>query len=181
MQTILTVIQVFLSLSLIGLILIQHGKGADAGAAFGSGASSTVFGSRGSGSFLTRVTAIMATIFFLTSMALAYYATKGSEPETIMDRVDERTIIVPAPVAPPSDIPAIPGSGGAGAMEPQSDVPSDVPVGMMPGEGELVDGPADAAAVEAVSDGVADVEATPGREADEDAAPSVDAQEQRSQ
>lgn len=127
MQTILTVMQVFLSLSLIGLILIQHGKGADAGAAFGSGASATVFGSRGSGSFLTRMTGIMATIFFLTSMALAYYATKGSEPVTIMDRVDERTLIVPPPVAAPtSDIPAIPGGEGEG----QSDVQSDVPVGL---------------------------------------------------
>jgi preprotein translocase subunit SecG len=129
MQTILTVMQVFLSLGLIGLILIQHGKGADAGAAFGSGASATVFGSRGSGSFLTRITAIMATIFFLTSMALAYYATKGSEPETIMDRVDERTIIVPPPAATPaSDIPAIP--GGEGQIE--SDSQSDVPGGLAP-------------------------------------------------
>jgi preprotein translocase subunit SecG len=120
MQTILTVFQVFLSLGLIGLILIQHGKGADAGAAFGSGASATVFGSRGSGSFLTRMTAVMATIFFLTSMALAYYATKGAEPVTIMDRVDDRTMIIPAPS---SDIPAIPGAEGSGAVEPaQTDV-----------------------------------------------------------
>jgi preprotein translocase subunit SecG len=124
MQTILTVMQVFLSLGLIGLILIQHGKGADAGAAFGSGASATVFGARGSGSFLTRTTAIMATMFFLTSMALAYYATKGSEPVTIMDRVDERTIVVPAPIAAPtSDIPAIPGGESEGPAGSQSDVP----------------------------------------------------------
>jgi preprotein translocase subunit SecG len=80
MQTILTIAQVFLSLGLIGLVLIQHGKGADAGAAFGSGASQTVFGAQGSGSFLTRITAIVATLFFLTSMALAYYATQQAEP-----------------------------------------------------------------------------------------------------
>lgn len=124
MQTILTVMQVFLSLGLIGLILIQHGKGADAGAAFGSGASATVFGARGSGSFLTRTTGIMATMFFLTSMALAYYATKGSEPVTLMDRVDERTIVVPPPVAAPtSDIPAIPGAEGTAPGDGQSDVP----------------------------------------------------------
>ncbi|RKT42719.1 protein translocase subunit secG [Thiocapsa rosea] len=136
MQTILTVMQVFLSLGLIGLILIQHGKGADAGAAFGSGASATVFGSRGSGSFLTRTTGIMATMFFLTSMALAYYATKGSEPVTIMDRVDERTIVVPPPAAAPtSDIPAIPGVEAEG----RSDVQSDVPVGLAP-EGEAPGG-----------------------------------------
>ncbi|WP_408648039.1 preprotein translocase subunit SecG [Thiocapsa bogorovii] len=122
--------QVFLSLGLIGLILIQHGKGADAGAAFGSGASATVFGARGSGSFLTRTTGIMATMFFLTSMALAYYATKGSEPVTIMDRVDERTILVPPPAAvpPTSDIPAIPG----GEVERAGVSSSDVPVGEVP-------------------------------------------------
>ncbi|HSO83900.1 preprotein translocase subunit SecG [Thiocapsa sp.] len=153
MQTILTVMQVFLSLGLIGLILIQHGKGADAGAAFGSGASATVFGARGSGSFLTRTTGIMATMFFLTSMALAYYATKGSEPVTIMDRVDERTIIVPSPVAAPtSDIPAIPGGE-------QVDSPSDVPVGLAP----AVDVPTaivEETLIEGSADGAAEVETT---------------------
>ncbi len=144
MQTILIVMQVFLSLGLIGLILIQHGKGADAGAAFGSGASATVFGARGSGSFLTRTTGIMATMFFLTSMALAYYATKGSEPVTIMDRVDERTIVVPPPVAAPtSDIPAIPG----GASAEPTDMPSDVPAVSVPETGLA---PESSAAVEAV-------------------------------
>lgn len=123
MQTLFTVMQVFLSLGLIGLILIQHGKGADAGAAFGSGASATVFGARGSGSFLTRTTAIMATLFFLTSMALAYYATQGADQVTVMDEVDERTLIEPQPVAPPSsDIPAIPGSEAPSA-EGETDVP----------------------------------------------------------
>ncbi|EGV20276.1 preprotein translocase, SecG subunit [Thiocapsa marina 5811] len=137
MQTILTVMQVFLSLGLIGLILIQHGKGADAGAAFGSGASATVFGARGSGSFLTRTTGIMATMFFLTSMALAYYATKGSEPVTIMDRVDERTIIVPPPAAEPvSDIPAIPGGGGGQG----GDSGTDVPAVAVPANGDLSGG-----------------------------------------
>jgi preprotein translocase subunit SecG len=92
MQLILTVLHLLLALGLIGLILIQHGKGADAGAAFGSGASATVFGARGSGSFLTRLTAIMATLFFLTSMALAYYAAQVGEPAGLMDDVE-----VPAP------------------------------------------------------------------------------------
>lgn len=126
MQTILTVFQVFLSLGLIGLILIQHGKGADAGAAFGSGASATVFGARGSGSFLTRTTAIMAALFFLTSMALAYYATQGAEPVTVMDRVDERTIVVPPPEvdSPASDIPAIPGSAPGSRDLPTVEIPA---------------------------------------------------------
>jgi preprotein translocase subunit SecG len=72
MYTILAIVQVLVAVALIGLILIQHGKGADAGAAFGSGASGTVFGSRGSANFLSRATAWLATIFFCASLALAY-------------------------------------------------------------------------------------------------------------
>lgn len=72
MQTILLLIHVLIAIAVVGLVLLQHGKGADAGAAFGSGASQTVFGSQGSGSFLTRVTAILATVFFVTSLMLAY-------------------------------------------------------------------------------------------------------------
>ena len=65
-------VHVVIAALMIGLILIQHGKGADAGAAFGSGASGTVFGAKGSGSFLSRSTAILAALFFSTSLALAY-------------------------------------------------------------------------------------------------------------
>lgn len=72
MYTILVVLHVLVSIALIGLVLIQHGKGADAGAAFGSGASGTVFGARGSANFLTRVTAWLAAGFFVLSLALAY-------------------------------------------------------------------------------------------------------------
>lgn len=127
MQTILTVLQVFLSLGLIGLVLIQHGKGADAGAAFGSGASATVFGAQGSGSFLTRLTAILATLFFLTSMALAYYATQASGPAGLMDKMGDAVVVPSAPVESvpnpsSSDVPAIPG-----AVMP-SESASDVPV-----------------------------------------------------
>jgi len=89
MQTILTVLHLFLALGLIGLVLIQHGKGADMGAAFGSGASSTVFGARGSGNFLSRATAAMATVFFITSMALAYFASQVGEPVGLMDGVKQ--------------------------------------------------------------------------------------------
>lgn len=76
LQTILLVVQVLVAASLIGLILIQHGKGADAGAAFGSGASSTVFGSQGSSNFLTRATAILAFVFLANSLSLAYLASQ---------------------------------------------------------------------------------------------------------
>ncbi|EGV28077.1 preprotein translocase, SecG subunit [Thiorhodococcus drewsii AZ1] len=128
MQTILTVFQVFLSLGLIGLVLIQHGKGADAGAAFGSGASSTVFGAQGSGSFLTRITAIIAALFFLTSMALAYYAAQTSEPEGLMGKLDDTLVVPQAPPAVPSstaDVPLVP--GGDAAPPQVSDLPA-VPV-----------------------------------------------------
>ena len=76
LQTILLVAQVLIAVSLIGLILIQHGKGADAGAAFGSGASSTVFGSQGSSNFLTKATAILAFLFLANSLSLAFIASK---------------------------------------------------------------------------------------------------------
>ena len=74
MQSLALVIHVVLAVGVIGLVLIQHGKGADAGAAFGSGASATVFGARGSASFLTRATTILVALFFTTSILLFYLA-----------------------------------------------------------------------------------------------------------
>ena len=74
MQSLALVVNVILAAVVIGLVLIQHGKGADAGAAFGSGASATVFGSRGAGSFLSRATTIAAFLFFLTSLLLFWMA-----------------------------------------------------------------------------------------------------------
>ena len=71
---IILVVHVLLALGLVGLILIQHGKGADAGAAFGSGAAGSVFGARGAHSFLYKLTAILAIGFFVTSISLAYFA-----------------------------------------------------------------------------------------------------------
>jgi len=103
MQTILVAIHLLLAIGLIGLVLIQHGKGADAGAAFGSGASSTVFGSQGSGSFLTRSTAVLATLFFATSLALAYFAMQGTEQPSLMG-----ADAVPVIQVPVSEVPAIP-------------------------------------------------------------------------
>ena len=82
MQTIILSIHIILSIVLVILILVQHGKGADAGAAFGSGASSTVFGARGSATFLTKLTTIIALIFFVTSLSLAYLATDRNPDET---------------------------------------------------------------------------------------------------
>ncbi|HUR41372.1 MAG TPA: preprotein translocase subunit SecG [Verrucomicrobiae bacterium] len=95
MYTFLVVIQVLAAVGVIGLVLIQHGKGADAGAAFGSGASGTVFGSRGAANFLTRATAGCATVFFLVSLSLAYLVQARKAPDSVVDT------LAPAPVAAP--------------------------------------------------------------------------------
>ena len=86
MQTVILIIHVLLAVALIVLILVQHGKGADAGAAFGSGASSTVFGARGNATFLTKLTTGIALIFFVTSISLAYIASnKTSESKSLIE------------------------------------------------------------------------------------------------
>lgn len=116
MQTFLVVLQILLALVLVGLVLVQRGKGADMGAAFGSGASSTIFGSQGSANFLTRATAIVATLFFITSLSLAYFVGKGVEPKSVTEQ------IVPAPAGSP-------GNGAApGATKPDVPAAPDVPV-----------------------------------------------------
>ena len=74
MEQLILLIHVFACITLISLVLMQHGKGADAGAAFGSGASQTVFGSRGATSFIVRVTVCVAVVFFITSLTLGYFA-----------------------------------------------------------------------------------------------------------
>lgn len=126
MQTILIIVHVLVAAGLVGLVLMQHGRGADAGAAFGSGASSTVFGSRGSASFLTRLTAGLAMTFFATSLTLAYLAGQREEPTSVVESAPPAAEEVPAPAPQPQqapqadDVPAVPG-------ESASDVP--VPAG----------------------------------------------------
>jgi preprotein translocase subunit SecG len=104
MYTILVIVQVLAAVALIGLILIQHGKGADAGAAFGSGASGTVFGSRGSANFLSRSTAWLATVFFIVSLALAYLV--HGQRDVSDSVVDRAAAAAPAPAAPTEAVPA---------------------------------------------------------------------------
>ena len=109
MEAVLLAVHIVIAITLIGLILIQQGKGADAGAAFGGGASSTVFGSQGSSSFMTRATGILATIFFITSLSLAYLSTQKVNPTSVVDTVIEKKIDVPAvkeqPAKSTSDVP----------------------------------------------------------------------------
>lgn len=78
------IIHVLISVGLVGMILLQQGKGAEAGAAFGGGASQTVFGSAGSGNFITRTTAVLATAFFATSLTLSYIAAQKSRAATAL-------------------------------------------------------------------------------------------------
>jgi preprotein translocase subunit SecG len=98
----LMVVHVLIALTIVGLVMIQQGRGADAGAGFG-GASNSVFGARGAASFLSRTTAILATLFFVTSLALAYLAT--NKDNKIQDLMETPQAIEPAkrdlpPVAP---------------------------------------------------------------------------------
>ncbi len=99
LNTIVLVVHVLVGVMMVGLILIQRGKGADAGAAFGSGASGTVFGARGSTNFLSRSTAILATIFFCTSLGLAYLGTQREAPKSVLD-VAAETAALPDPGLP---------------------------------------------------------------------------------
>ncbi len=121
MQTILTVFHLFLAIGLVGLVLIQHGKGADMGAAFGSGASATVFGARGAASFLSRTTAALAALFYITSMALAYFASQRIEVKGIMD--DVQVPAVQVQTKPTIEIPAPPAAPAGGTPGPVPGVP----------------------------------------------------------
>ena len=114
--TVVLALQMISALAMIGLILIQHGKGADMGAAFGSGSSGSLFGASGSANFMSRTTAVLATVFFVSTLALAYYgnlrpvASSGSV-------LDGAAAVAPANAASAADMvpvaPAAPASGAA--------------------------------------------------------------------
>ena len=106
MEDLILIVHIVVAIFIIGLVLIQQGKGADAGASFGGGASQTVFGSEGSGNFLTRSTSVLAVAFFATSFALAFYA-----KERATGLVDEGlpTIQVEAPIE--SEVPVLEETG----------------------------------------------------------------------
>ena len=98
MYTVFLLFHVIIAIALVTLVLIQQGRGADAGAAFGSGASSTVFGSRGSASFMSRITAGLATGFFITSLVLAYFASQTVTPTSVTERLGTVATEVPTDV-----------------------------------------------------------------------------------
>lgn len=106
-HTLILVAHVVVAIALIALVLLQQGKGADAGAAFGSGSSATMFGSRGSASFLSRTTAILATVFFFTSLTLAYFANQTTAPKSVVERIQAEQP-APPPKTGPADVPRLP-------------------------------------------------------------------------
>jgi preprotein translocase subunit SecG len=136
-RIILTVVQVFSAFAIVGLVLLQRGKGAEAGAGFGAGASGTVFGARGASTALSRATAIFAAVFMINSLLLAYVGTKVSQaqPQTILDQASQsapapktpagaaktpapNTATVPAPApTPPSPAPTAPAAPAPAAPE----------------------------------------------------------------
>ncbi|MEW6694760.1 MAG: preprotein translocase subunit SecG [Pseudomonadota bacterium] len=116
--TLLTVVQVLSALAMIGLVLMQHGKGADAGAAFGGGASASLFGASGGANFLSRSTAVLATVFLATTLALAflgYQRPQASGSGSVLESVP----VVPAtPDAAAPAAPAAPAPAGGAAQIP---------------------------------------------------------------
>jgi preprotein translocase subunit SecG len=138
LHTLLVIFYILVALGLIALILLQQGKGAESGAAFGSGASSTVFGASGSASFLTRTSAVLAIVFFGTSFVLSYMTAKEATSRPgVIERVKDGDHEKPMKVKPSAnqDIPLIPGGEGDDALEakegsmqirevPDADVPT---------------------------------------------------------
>ena len=121
---IILAIHVIAAIGVILLVLLQHGKGADMGAAFGGGSAGSLFGATGSANFLSRVTAVLATVFFLTSLSMTYIA--SSKPKGggggVMDAVSGAP---KAPAVPGIPSPAaIPGQAGAGGAAPAAAVPA---------------------------------------------------------
>ncbi|GAB2458894.1 hypothetical protein GCM10027082_06960 [Comamonas humi] len=134
MVTIILAVQMLAALGMIGLILVQHGKGADAGAAFGSGSSGSLFGASGSANFLSRTTAVLASVFFVATLALAYFGnarptTAGSVLESPAAAIPQSSAPVDSTIPPaaapaaatPAPAPAagdVPAAAGAAAPEP---------------------------------------------------------------
>jgi preprotein translocase subunit SecG len=129
LRMILMGLQVFACFGIVGLVLLQRGKGADAGAGFGAGASGTVFGARGARTALSRATAILAAVFMLNSLGLAYMGKQQAavQPKTILDEAAG----TPAPATDASKTPAVPApatgaptSSGSSTVPAPADVPA---------------------------------------------------------
>jgi len=111
--SLLLAVHILVAIAIIGLVLMQHGKGADMGAAFGSGASGSLFGATGSANFLSRTTGVLAAVFFATSLTLAYVA--SSKPKTTGSVMQEPVQSQPASAG--GGLPAAPADGGSKAKD----------------------------------------------------------------
>jgi preprotein translocase subunit SecG len=123
-ESILLALHVIVAVSLIGFVLLQHGKGADMGAAFGSGSSGSLFGAAGSANFLSRTTAILATVFFLSSLGLTYLGANRSAPKDLMQQGVTQKASETAPKS--ADIPQ-PTAAPAPAAAPAAAAPASAP------------------------------------------------------
>ncbi len=138
LQTLAVVFHVLLGAGIVGLVLLQRGKGADAGAGFGAGASGTVFGARGSASFLSRTTAVLATMFFLTSLGLSYLFSRHAEPTSVVDRLPARPaapLTTGLPAQLPVTVPANSGAPATPATPATQPAPSTAPAPAAPASG----------------------------------------------
>lgn len=115
LQTVVIVVHLLVAIGVVALVLLQQGKGADAGASFGSGASATVFGSQGSSTFLSRFTAILAGVFFVTSLGLAFFATQQADQFSDAGLPDPAVLEVPASEPVVEDVPVLESSPSAPA------------------------------------------------------------------
>ncbi|UCG73468.1 MAG: preprotein translocase subunit SecG [Chromatiales bacterium] len=125
LHTLLLVAHVVVSAAIIGLVLLQKGKGAEAGAAFGAGASGTVFGAKGSANFLSRSTAVMATLFFVSSLALAYIGAQRPVSRSLVDEpVEVETGLVPVTPEESADVDVLPALPDLPEPEPVPEAPA---------------------------------------------------------
>jgi preprotein translocase subunit SecG len=132
--TIILAVQMLSALGMIGLILVQHGKGADMGAAFGSGGSGSLFGASGSANFLSRSTGVLAALFFACTLMLAYFG--NSQPRTGSSVLD-RTAPATAPTPPASGAGQIPGTTIPAAPAASAPTTPSVPVVPASGAGQI--------------------------------------------
>ena len=113
MQQILLIVQILICVGLVALVLLQQGRGADAGASFGGGSSGSLFGSRGPASFLSKVTAGLAALFFANSLALAYISSQSVERRSVVERVQSESVPETSRLAgEDGDVPTLPDDGG---------------------------------------------------------------------
>ena len=157
-MTLVLAVQILSALTMIGLVLIQHGKGADMGASFGSGASGSLFGASGSANFLSRSTAALATVFFVCTLALAYMGSTGSGRgpaggSSVLDRAGPAASepvegAIPGGAQMPVPLPTVvPAAGNSAIPAPMSDASAPAASTAVPSATSVASAPAPAASV----------------------------------